>query len=76
MRLLPRSLFGRLILVLFGGLVVAQLFSTAFAMRDRGQTLYQLFREDIVLRTANIVSLLDSATSAERHRLLPALEPR
>jgi signal transduction histidine kinase len=54
-------------------LVVAQLFSTAFALRDRGQTFYQLFRDDIVLRTVNIVRLLDSVTPEERQRLLLAL---
>jgi signal transduction histidine kinase len=42
-------------------------------LRDRGQTLYQLFREDVVLRTVNIVQLLDAVTPAERLRLLPAL---
>ena len=73
MRLIPHSLFGRLVLALLGGLVVAQLLSTAFMLRDRGQTLYQLFREDVVLRTVNIVQLLDSVTPAERPRLLPAL---
>lgn len=73
MSILPRSLFGRLVLVLLGGLVVAQLLSTGFALRDRGQSLYQLFREDVVLRTVNLVRLLDSMNAAERQRLAPAL---
>lgn len=72
-RLMPRSLFGRLVLVLFGGLLVVQVLSTAFLLRDRGNTLFQLFQEDVVLRTENIVRLLDSATPKERERLLSAI---
>jgi len=73
MRLIPHSLFGRLVLVLLGGLVVAQFLTAAFMLRDRGQTLYQLFREDVVLRTVNIVRLLDSVPPNERHRLVRVL---
>jgi signal transduction histidine kinase len=73
MRLIPHSLFGRLILVLLGGLVVAQFVTAAFMLRDRGQTLYQLFREDVVLRTVNIVRLLDSVPRNERQRLVRVL---
>ena len=73
MRLLPRSLFGRLTLVLLIGLVAAQLLSTWFLLRDRGQTLYQSIREDTVARVAGIVRLLDALQPKERERLLPLL---
>lgn len=69
----PRSLFGRLTLVLLAGLIVVQLISTAIVLRDRGAALHQSLREDTVLRIANIVHLLDGLAPAERERLLPAL---
>lgn len=73
MRLLPRSLFGRLTLVLLVGLVAAQLLSAWFLLRDRGQALYQSIREDTVVRVAGIVRLLDALKPTERERLLPLL---
>jgi hypothetical protein len=73
MPLLPRSLFGRLTLVLLGGLVAAQLLSASILLRDRGRTLYQSVRRDLVERTAGIVRLLDALSPPERERLLPLL---
>ena len=37
MRLVPRSLFARMVLVLLGGLIVAQLLSFAVHWRERGE---------------------------------------
>ncbi len=71
MRILPRSLFGRLSLVLLAGLVAAQLLSASILLRDRGQTLYQNIRGDLVERSAGIVRLLDALQPNERRRLLP-----
>ena len=71
MRILPRSLFGRLSLVLLAGLVVAQLLSASILLRDRGQTLYHSIRGDLVKRTAGIARLLDILQPHERRRLLP-----
>ncbi len=73
MRIFPKSLFGRFILVLFVGLVVAQFFSVYFMLRDRGETLLQLYRDDVATRTVTIVQLLNSSSSKERLRLLQAL---
>jgi len=73
MRLLPRSLFGRLILVLLTGLIVAQLFSTFVVLRDRGQALYQSVQSDLIMRTVGIVRLLDSVALPERERLVSLL---
>jgi signal transduction histidine kinase len=73
MRILPHSLFGRLTLVLLAGLVAAQLLSASLLLRDRGQTLYQSIRADLVKRTAGIVRLLDALQPPERRRLLPLL---
>ena len=73
MRLLPRSLFGRLILVMLTGLVLAQLLSAFILLRDRGQVLYDAVRENLIGRTAGIVRLLDSLAPTDRLRLLPLL---
>ncbi len=71
MRLLPRSLFGRLSLVLLTGLVAAQSLSAYILLRDRGEALYQSIRGDLVQRSAGIVRLLDALPPDERRRLLP-----
>ncbi len=71
MRLLPKSLFGRLALVLLGVLVTAQLLSAYVLLRDRGRTLYETIRGDLVERTAGIARLLDAVAPEQRHRLLP-----
>ena len=73
MRLLPKSLFGRLVLVLLSGLVLAQLLTAFILLRDRGQALYDTVRQNLIVRTTGIVRLLDPLTPAERRRLLPLL---
>ncbi len=73
MRLLPKSLFGRLVLVLLSGLVLAQLLTAFLLLRDRGQVLYEAVRQNLIMRTAGIVRLLDPLAPAERRRLLPLL---
>ncbi len=76
MRILPRSLFGRLSLVLLGGLVAAQLLSAYVMMRDRGEVLYQNIRGDMVRRSAGIARLMDALSPDERQRLLPLFNSR
>lgn len=73
MRLIPKSLFGRLVLVMLSGLVLAQLFTAFILLRDRGQALYDAVRQNLIVRTTGIVRLLDPLTPAERQRLLPLL---
>ncbi len=73
MRVLPRSLFGRLVLVLLTGLVLAQLLSAFILLRDRGQVLYESIRENLIVRTAGMVRLLDSIPALDRRQLLPLL---
>jgi signal transduction histidine kinase len=70
----PRSLFGRLLLLLLGGLLLAQLLSAAVQLHDRGQMLYQAVGGDIAQRIAAIVELLDESSGAERRRLVAALD--
>ncbi|MBC7802837.1 MAG: two-component sensor histidine kinase, partial [Candidatus Parcubacteria bacterium] len=73
MRLLPRSLFSRLMLVLLGGLAVAQLLSYAIHMRERGELLLQASGVQSAQRVAEIVRLLESADPAGRRRIARVL---
>ncbi len=74
MRLLPQSLFGRLLLFLTGGLIVAQLLSAAILLQDREQALYHAIGGHVAQRIAAIVDLLDTLDDGERRRLVTALD--
>ncbi len=74
MRLLPQSLFGRLLLFLTGGLVIAQLLSAAILLQDRDQALYHAIGDHVAQRIAAIVELLDTLDQSERERLVAALD--
>ena len=73
MRLLPRSLFGRLVLVLLGGLIVAQLLSTAISLSERDQTLFSYSDQQWAQRDAAAVALLDSVSPPEQQRIASIL---
>jgi signal transduction histidine kinase len=74
MRLLPQSLFGRLLLFLTGGLIIAQLLSAAILLQDREQALYHAIGGHVAQRIAAIVNLLDALDDSERRRLVTALD--
>ncbi len=74
MRLLPQSLFGRLLLFLTGGLVLAQLLSATILLQDRDQALYHAIGGHVAQRIAAIVKLLDTLDETERQRLVTALD--
>jgi signal transduction histidine kinase len=71
-RWLPRSLFSRLVLVLLGGLLVAQLLSLALHMHERGELLSQASGRQAAQRIADIVRLLDTLPPAERRQVVQA----
>ena len=73
MRLLPKSLFGRLVLVLFGGLIVAQLLSAVIAFAERDRLLLRASGMRPAQRIADIVRLLDSVSAEERARIVAVL---
>jgi signal transduction histidine kinase len=73
MRLLPRSLFGRLTLVLLTGLTATLLLSAGVHLHDRGRVLYEAIHDEVIERTVGIVQLLDALSPDERRRLLPIL---
>jgi len=69
-RLWPRSLFGRLVLVLLGGLALAQLLSFWVNQSERGQLLHRAGGTHLAQRIADIARLLDSTAPAERRRVV------
>lgn len=73
MRLLPQSLFGRLMWVLLAGLIVAQLLSAAINFEERDQLLLKTSGIQSAQRIADTVQLLDSLNPAERKRIIAIL---
>jgi len=69
-RLAPRSLFGRLVLVLLGGLVLAQLATAYINLAERDQLLYRAGGMRLAQQIADIVKLLDTLPVAERRRVV------
>jgi signal transduction histidine kinase len=70
MRLLPRSLFGRLVLILLGGLAIAQLATAYLNLSERDQLLYRAGGMRTAQRIADICRLLDSVSAEERRRIV------
>ncbi len=73
MRLLPRSLFARMVLILLGGLIVAQLLSFGVHWRERGEFVMRAAGMRSAARIADIVRLLDTIAPAERVKLVNVL---
>ena len=70
MRLLPRSLFGRLVLIFLGGLIFAQLATAYINLSERDQLLYRAGGMRLAQQIADIVKLLDSLPAAERRKVV------
>jgi signal transduction histidine kinase len=73
MRLLPRSLFSRLVLVLLTVLVIAQLLSFAIHMHERGELLSQASGMQSAQRISDIARFLDSLDAKERRGIVRVL---
>jgi signal transduction histidine kinase len=73
MRLLPRSLPGRLVLVVLPVLVVAQVVSLAVHMHERGEALSQASGMQSAQRIAGLVRLLDTLAPEQRRDIARAL---
>jgi len=67
--MLPRSLFGRLVVVLLGGLVVAQLAAAYINLAERDRLLYRAGGMQLAQRIADVARLLDSVAPQERRRI-------
>lgn len=74
MRWWPRSLFSRMVLVLLGGLIVAQLVSFAIYWEERGQLMLRATGMRSAQRIADIVQLLDSIAPAERAKIVAVID--
>ena len=74
MRLLPGSLFGRLVLVLLTGLILAQAATGYINLAERGQLLYESGGLRLAERIADIGKLLDSLPPPERSRVVAVFD--
>ena len=70
---LPRSLFGRLMLILAGGLLLAQLLSAAINLAERDRLLLTAGGMQQAQRIGDAVKLLDTLGPAERQRVAAVL---
>ena len=69
MKLLPKSVFGRLVLVLLAGLLAAQIATIYINLSERDQLLYRTGGIRLAQQISDIVQLLDSLPPADRRRV-------
>ena len=75
-RLIPRSLFARVTLIIVVGLTIAQLLTFAAIRYERGMAMRELMMRGIELDIASSVAILDRLPAAERDGWLARLERR
>ncbi|MGH8736794.1 MAG: ATP-binding protein [Burkholderiales bacterium] len=75
-RLLPRSLFGRTLLVLGAGLLLAQAASVVVNLFDRGASVYRLASQQMAARIAGTARVLNRLGPAERNSVIDAMNGR
>jgi signal transduction histidine kinase len=73
-KLLPRTLFGQILLTLLGGLMLANGVGLWLVLDDRVRLSRQVRSEYAAARVAESVALIDDTALAERARLLRLLE--
>lgn len=73
MRWMPRTLFGRLVLLMTVGLVIAQLAGTAIHLRERQRSLGDTVSHELSQRIAAIHRAIDSHVGPERQHLAKLL---
>ncbi len=73
MKLIPESLYGRLLAILLIGLMVPQLLSALVHLYDRDTVLHQTMGADSAERIGSIVGLLDPMESEQREEMVAAL---
>jgi len=76
MRLVPGSLFGRTMLVLGAGLLLAQLATVLINVMDRGSAVYRLASQQVAIRIAEAAKLLNRMPSADRTWVLEEMNSR
>lgn len=75
-RLLPRSLFGRIALILFLGLAAAQVLTFLVVLRERSEASWTMMVGYLAKDVASAVAILDRLPPAERAEWLPRLDRR
>jgi len=73
MRIMPRTLFGQIMLALCAGLLAAQAAGIWLTLNDRARFGEGLLGSFAAQRIAGVISILDDLEPAERHRLIHAL---
>ena len=73
MRLLPRSLFGRIVLILAGGFLAIQLITTAIAISDRSALVFRSSATQAATRIGDVVRTMTASSPAERTRIMRAI---
>ncbi len=76
MRLLPKSLFGRMVLTLLGGFIIAHTLSIALSLHERRGFISHNMLDETAHRIADTVNLLDSFDAQERKKFLRLLGTR
>lgn len=73
MKLLPRTLFGRIVLLIAGGLVLAQLIGAVMHLTERQRTIGTTVGKEFAQRIAAIYRAIDSQADSERQGLAERL---
>ncbi len=73
---MPRSLFGRLILVMAAGLLVAQIVSVTLHLGERQRTVARTASEELAERVAAVYRVLDSQRASQREPMAVLLSSR
>lgn len=70
---MPQSLKGRLLLLLIGGLIAAQIASSLIAYHDRKSSIERVVARRNAVRVADLVRMLDGLRPPDRERAVAAL---
>ena len=73
MRWLPRSLFGRIVLILAGGFLAVQLITTAIAISDRNALVFRSGATQAATRIGDVVRTMTAASPTERTRIMHSI---
>lgn len=76
MRFVPTSLFGRTLLILAAGLLVAQAASVVMNLFDRGSSVYRLAAYQIAARIAQTARIVNRLPPEERYLVVEELHGR
>ncbi|MEN6587109.1 MAG: ATP-binding protein [Sulfuricella sp.] len=73
MRLLPQSLFSRMVLILLGGLILVQSVNVSFHLRERDRLLFRSNSLEAAQRIADAIRLLNALAPSDRQKIVATL---